>query len=75
MILASKEATSMPDARRLRALYSVKKNGKSDVQYEYVKLTAFQGIPGPITATSTPNQGLTPNNNILMFSVRCYPFN
>lgn len=29
---ASKEATSMPDARRLRALYSVKKNGKSDVK-------------------------------------------
>ena len=45
------------------------------LQYEYVKLTAFQGIPGPITATSTPNQGLTPNNNILMFSVRYYPFN
>jgi len=45
------------------------------LQYEYVKLTAFQGVPGPITATSTPNQGLTPNNNILMFSVRYYPFN
>jgi hypothetical protein len=45
------------------------------LQYEYVKLTAFQGVPGPITATSTPNQGLSPNNNILMFSVRYYPFN
>lgn len=45
------------------------------LQYEYVRLTAFQGVPGPITATSTPNQGLTPNNNILMFSFRYYPFN
>jgi len=45
------------------------------LQYEYVRLTAFQGAPGPITATSTPNQGLTPNNNILMFSFRYYPFN
>lgn len=45
------------------------------LQYEYVRLTAFQGLPGPVTATSTPNQGLTPNNNILMFSFRYYPFN
>jgi hypothetical protein len=45
------------------------------LQYEYVRLTAFAGVPGPITATSTPNQGLTPNNNILMFSFRYYPFN
>jgi hypothetical protein len=45
------------------------------MQYEYVRLTAFQGAPGPITATSTPNQGLNPNNNILMFSFRYYPFN
>ena len=45
------------------------------LQYEYVRLTAFQGVTGPITATSTPNQGLTPNNNILMFSFRYYPFN
>jgi len=42
------------------------------LQYEYVRLTAF---PGPITATFTPNQGLNPNNNILMFSFRYYPFN
>ncbi len=45
------------------------------LQYEYVRLTAFQGLPGVTTATSTPNQGLTPNNNILMFSFRYYPFN
>jgi hypothetical protein len=45
------------------------------LQYEYVRLTAFQGAPGPVTATLTPNQGLTPNNNILMFSFRYYPFN
>jgi hypothetical protein len=45
------------------------------LQYEYVRLTAFQGAPGPITATLTPNQGLNPNNNIVMFSVRYYPFN
>jgi hypothetical protein len=45
------------------------------LQYEYVKLNAFPGLPGPITATSTPNQGLNPNNNIFMFSFRYYPFN
>jgi hypothetical protein len=44
-------------------------------QYEYVKLTAFPGLPGPITSTLTPNQGLNPNNNIFMFSLRYYPFN
>lgn len=44
------------------------------LQYEYVRLTAFQGASGPITPTSTPNQGLNPNNNILFFSVRFYPF-
>jgi len=45
------------------------------LQYEYVRLTAFQGAPGPITATLTPNEGLNPNNNIVMFSFRYYPFN
>jgi hypothetical protein len=44
-------------------------------QYEYVRLTAFAGAPGPVTATSTPNQGLNPNDNIVMFSLRYYPFN
>jgi len=43
-------------------------------QYEYVKLSAFPGLPtGP--STTTPNQGLNPNNNIFMFSLRYYPFN
>ncbi len=42
------------------------------LQYEFVKLTAFQGLP---TGAGTPNQGLTSNNNIGMFSVRYYPFN
>ncbi len=41
-------------------------------QYEYVRLTAFQGAP---TGAGTPNQGLNPNNNIAMFSLRYYPFN
>jgi hypothetical protein len=41
-------------------------------QYEYVKLTAFPGLP---TGPGTPNQGLNPNNNIFMFSFRYYPFN
>ena len=45
------------------------------LQYEYVRLTAFPGAAGPITPTSTPNEGLNPNNNILMFSFRYYPFN
>jgi hypothetical protein len=45
------------------------------LQYEYVRLTAFQGLPGVAAGNSTPNQGLTPNNNILMFSFRYYPFN
>lgn len=42
------------------------------LQYEYVRLTAFAGLP---TGTGTPNQGLTPDNNMLWFSVRYYPFN
>ena len=45
------------------------------LQYEYVRLTAFPGLPGAVTATSTPNQGLNPNNNIAFFSFRYYPFN
>jgi hypothetical protein len=43
-------------------------------QYEYVNLKAFAGAPGPITAMSTPNQGLSPNNQIVMMSLRYYPF-
>jgi hypothetical protein len=42
------------------------------LQYEYVKLNAFPGVP---TGPGTPNQGLNPNNNIFMFSLRYYPFN
>jgi hypothetical protein len=33
------------------------------VQYEFLKLQAFNGLPGPVTATSTPNQGLNPTNH------------
>ncbi len=44
-------------------------------QYEYVWLTLFSGAGGPITATSTPNLGLNPHNNIFFTSFRYYPFN
>jgi len=45
---------------------------RTGLQYEYVRLTAFPGVP---TGTGTPNVGLTPNNNIAFFSLRYYPFN
>ncbi len=45
------------------------------LQYFYIRVNAFPGLPGPITAISTPNQGLHPNNNVFMFSFRYYPFN
>jgi hypothetical protein len=45
---------------------------RTGLQYEYVKLTAFPGVP---TGTGTPNQGLVPNNNIAFVSLRYYPFN
>jgi hypothetical protein len=41
-------------------------------QYEYVRLTAFAGIP---TGPGTPNQGLNVDNNMFFFSLRYYPFN
>jgi len=44
------------------------------LQYEYQKLQAFQGASGPVTATSTPNLGLNPNNQVVMVSLRYYPF-
>jgi hypothetical protein len=44
------------------------------VQYEFVKLQAFAGAPGPQTATSTPNQGLNPTEQAVMVSLRYYPF-
>ena len=45
------------------------------LQYEYVRLTAFPGVTGPTTATSQPNAGLSPNNNVVFLSLRYYPFN
>ncbi len=45
---------------------------RAGVQYEYIKLTAFQGVP---TGAGTPNVGLIPDNNIAFFSLRYYPFN
>jgi hypothetical protein len=48
------------------------------LQYEYVRLQAFAGSPTATStggAPSTPNQGLSPNNNIVFFSLRYYPFN
>jgi hypothetical protein len=45
---------------------------RAGAQYEYVRLTAFQGLP---TGAGTPNQGLTVDNNIAYLSLRYYPFN
>ena len=45
---------------------------RTGLQYEYVRLTAFPGVP---TGPGTPNVGLTPNNNIAFVSLRYYPFN
>jgi hypothetical protein len=45
------------------------------LQYFYIRVNAFPGLPGPITETKTPNLGLNPNNNVFMFSFRYYPFN
>jgi len=41
------------------------------MQYEYIKLDAF---PGLSTGAGTPNQGLSPNDQIFMTSLRFYPF-
>jgi hypothetical protein len=48
---------------------------RAGMQYEYFQLTAFPGAAGPITATSTPNQGINPNNQAVFVSLRYYPFN
>jgi hypothetical protein len=48
---------------------------RAGMQYEYFQLTAFPGAAGRITATSTPNQGLNPNNQAVFISLRYYPFN
>jgi hypothetical protein len=45
---------------------------RAGAQYEYVRLTAFPGVP---TGAGTPNQGLTVDNNIAFLSLRYYPFN
>jgi hypothetical protein len=41
------------------------------VQYEFVTLDLFAGSPLGVGA----NSGLHPNNNIVFFSLRYYPFN
>jgi len=41
------------------------------MQYEYVRLEAF---PGLWTGAGTPNQGLSPNNQMFLTSLRFYPF-
>jgi hypothetical protein len=53
------------------------------LQYEYVTLDLFSGatvVPAgngltAAQATATANSGLHPNNNIVFFSLRYYPFN
>jgi len=43
-------------------------------QYEFVRLTAFPGATAGAGSGPTPNQGLSPNNNIVFTSIRYYPF-
>ena len=51
------------------------------LQYEYVWLDLFSGSTTPSgtfasgTGNPAPNTGLHPNNNIVFFSLRYYPFN
>ena len=46
------------------------------LQYEYVMLDLFSGSAVTnATANPIPNTGLHPNNNIVFFSLRYYPFN
>jgi len=54
------------------------------LEYEYVQLSLFSGATGTIpgasgvttaAATAAANTGLHPNNNIVFFSLRYYPFN
>jgi hypothetical protein len=48
------------------------------LQYEYVMLNLFSGLAAPTSFAGTnpiPNTGLHPNNNIVFFSLRYYPFN
>jgi hypothetical protein len=46
------------------------------LQYEYVSLDLFSGSTiVSAAANPNPNSGLHPNNNIVFFSLRYYPFN
>src|SRR5262249_18573371 len=54
------------------------------LHYEFVQLDLFSGATGVIpgasgvttaAATAAANTGLHPNNNIVFFSLRYYPFN
>jgi hypothetical protein len=46
------------------------------LQYEYVQLQLLSGLTTFNAATNPiPNTGLHPNNNIVFFSLRYYPFN
>jgi hypothetical protein len=46
------------------------------LQYEFVSLDLFSGSTvTSATANPIPNSGLHPNNNIVFFSLRYYPFN
>jgi hypothetical protein len=48
------------------------------LQYEYVMLDLFSGLAHATSFAGTnpiPNSGLHPNNNIVFFSLRYYPFN
>ena len=47
------------------------------MQYKYVSLTGFPGVPGVATLgppPTTPNQGLSTNNQAVFVSLRYYPF-
>jgi hypothetical protein len=45
------------------------------LQYEYVTLDLFSGVTAAGTPAGSGNTGLHPNNNIVFFSLRYYPFN
>jgi hypothetical protein len=45
------------------------------LQYEYVTLDLFSGATAAGTPAGSGNTGLHPNNNIVFFSLRYYPFN
>jgi hypothetical protein len=45
------------------------------LEYEYVTLDLFSGVTAAGTPAGSGNTGLHPNNNIVFFSLRYYPFN